>query len=69
MGGGMKQVKYFRCLLTEQEESILKSLSQNNGLSKAEFIKMLVKNEAKERGLLLRPGKYAMIGEGGSRLG
>ncbi len=67
--GGMKQVKYFSCLLTEQEESILKALAQHNGLSKADFIKMLVKDEAKERGLLLRPGKYVMIGEGGSRLG
>lgn len=65
----MKQVKYFRCLLTEHEESILKALAVYNGLSDADFIKMLLKNEAKERGLLLRPGKYAMIGEGGSRLG
>jgi len=65
----MKQVKYLSCLLTEQEESALEALAEHNGLSKENFIKMLVKNEAKERGLLLRPGKYVMIGEGGSRLG
>jgi len=65
----MKKVKYLRCLLTDQEETILKTLAQHNSLSGSDFIKMLLKNEAKESGLLLRPGKYAMIGEGGSRLG
>ncbi|MDP2644325.1 MAG: hypothetical protein Q8P24_05255 [Desulfobacterales bacterium] len=65
----MKKVKYFRCLLTEDEDSVLKILAQNVGLSNSDFISMLVKQDAKKRGLLSRPGKYVMIGEGGGRLG
>ena len=65
----MKQVKYFRCLLTEEEDSILESLAQHAGLAKADFISLLIKQNAKKRGFLLRPGKYVMMGEGGDRLG
>ena len=65
----MKKVQYFRCLLTEEEDSVLRTLAQNVGLSTSDFISRLVKQDAKMRGLLSRPGKYVMIGEGGGRLG
>ncbi len=64
-----KKGKYSRCLLTEEEDSVLEVLAREAGLSTSDFISMLVKQDAKKRGLLLRPGKYVMIGEGGGRLG
>ncbi len=65
----MKRDKYFRCLLTEEEDLLLQILAHNKGLSPSDFISLLVKQNAKERGLLSRPGKLIMIGDGGGRLG
>ncbi len=65
----MKKGKDFRCLLTEEEDSALQILAQDAGLSTSEFMSVLVKQDAKKRGFLSRPGKYVMIGEGGGRLG
>ncbi len=63
----MKRGKYFRCLLTKDEDSLLKILAHIEGLSPSDFMSMLVKQNARERGLLSRPVKLIMID--GGRLG
>ncbi len=60
----MKRGKYVRCLLTEDEDSLVKMLAHIEGLSPSDFMSMLVKQNAKEQGLLSRPVKLIMIGGG-----